>query len=586
MGIRSWAKMGNAARPRDQWRWALALVLLPSPALAAGDPSLALTLAPQSEGSNAEIGQLAVTMRLTDSAVTDGVLVSLPHVVTNVDTNALGLRHVTARDESGPLPLTVRDFETSAGTIRQWVVARPARGPVTLTFTAPAFAPAGTRGAAPPLELRNDAGAVSGNLGILLPLPHDDRPYRFSLDWALPGDAGTLRAASSLGLGDRTAPDPMALADIRRVYVMAGRIGTYPDAAAAPSGFFAAWQGQPGFAIAPLMAWTETLYGHYGRLFSVTEPQPYGVFMRMNPVNPGGGIGQYHSFVTTFGEQRGNDPEELKFTLAHEMFHTLQPYITDPDGLASSWFNEGLAVFYQRTLPLRFGMITPDAFLADLNFHAARLYTSIKADTPNDQIPSRFWADTRVRTLPYDRGSMYLATIDWQMRSASGGAKSLDDLMLAMLSLQKQGPKVSVDDWRELLRRELGEEAARGVDRALAGEIPLPESDAFGPCFRRTTKDLKRYDLGFAPEALVSSPRIIRGLVPGSAAEEAGLREGDEILRPVGQDGLQGEQAGVLTLAIRRDGIDRTISYVPRGETVAAWQWERVPGVPDDRCAR
>lgn len=564
---------------------AAALALLPCSALAAGYPSLAVILTPAPGEQAQGIADIAVTMRLDDAPAPDGVVASLPHVVTNVDTNALTLRQMQASDAAGPLRLTVRDVETPAGPSRQWIASRAIQGPVTLRFTAPAFAPAGTRGAAPPLELRNNAGAVSGNLGILLPLPEGHRRYRFSLNWALPQADGSLRGASSLGLGDRQATEPMSLADIRRVYVMAGRIGTFPASTAAASGFFAAWQGQPGFGIAPLMAWTETLYGHYRKLFAVGEPQPYGVFMRMNPVNPGGGIGQYHSFVTTFGEQRGNDPEELKFTLAHEMFHTLQPYITDPEGLASSWFNEGLAVFYQRTLPLRFGMISPDAFLADLNFHAARLYTSIKADTPNDQIPARFWADTRVRTLPYDRGSMYLATIDRQMRRASNGRKSLDDLMLAMLALQKHGRKVSVDDWRALLRRELGEEAARGVDRALAGEIPLPESDAFGPCFRRTTTDLRRYDLGFAPESLVSSPRIIKGLVPGSAADKAGLREGDEILRPVGQDGLQGEQTGVLTLSIRRNGADQTISYVPRGKTVASWQWERVPGMADDRCA-
>ncbi len=37
---------------------------------------------------------------------------------------------------------------------------------------------------------------------------------------------------------------------------------------------------------------------------------------------------------------------------------------------------------------------------------------------------------------------------------------------------------------------------------------------------------------------------------------------------------------------IRRDGRDFPISYLPRGETVQAWQWERVPGVPDSRCMR
>lgn len=581
---------GRNKRPGGRiWQGAVALALLPCPAPAADNPSLAISIEPRTGSDPAIISDVVVTMRLTDAAAHDGLVVQLPHVITNVDTNALSITHVQASDAAGLLQLSVRDVKTPAGPDRQWIADRAPQGDVTLRFSAPAFAPAGTRGAAPPVELRNDAGAVSGNLGILLPLPDDTRAYRFSLDWNLAGLKGDLQAASSLGLGNRRASDPMSLSDIRRVYVMAGRIGTFPatgpSASSAPSGFFAAWQGEPGFAIAPLMGWTETLYGHYGKLFSVTEPQPYGVFLRMNPVNPGGGIGQYHSFVTTFGEKRGNDPEELKFTLAHEMFHTLQPYITEPQGLASSWFNEGLAVFYQRALPLRFGMITPDAFLTDINFHAARLYTSIKADTPNEQIPALFWADTRVRTLPYDRGSMYLVTIDQQMRRKSGGTKSLDDLMLAMLALGKQGKPVSVSDWRELLRRELGENAALGVDRALAGEIPVPDSDAFGPCFRRITKDLRRYDLGFAPESLVSSPRIIKGLVAGSAAEQAGLRDGDEILMPVGQDGLQGEQTGVLTLSIRRDGADQTINYVPRGQTVPAWQWERVPGIADDRCA-
>ena len=96
---------------------------------------------------------------------------------------------------------------------------------------------------------------------------------------------------------------------------------------------------------------------------------------------------------------------------------------------------------------------------------------------------------------------------------------------------------------------------------------------------------MRRYELGFAPPALTESPRIVRDRIPDSAAANAGLRNGDEITRPVGQDQLQGEQDGILTLQLLRDGKPLTVSYKPRGETVATWQWRRKQGVSDSTCS-
>jgi S1-C subfamily serine protease len=76
----------------------------------------------------------------------------------------------------------------------------------------------------------------------------------------------------------------------------------------------------------------------------------------------------------------------------------------------------------------------------------------------------------------------------------------------------------------------------------------------------------------------------VHGLLPGSAADRAGLRNGDIIVKPVPQDAIQADQKATLTFLIRRDGKEFPITYLPRGETVQAYQWTRIPTVPEQKC--
>jgi hypothetical protein len=50
---------------------------------------------------------------------------------------------------------------------------------------------------------------------------------------------------------------------------------------------------------------------------------------------------------------------------------------------------EGLAVLYEGRLPLRYRLITPDAFLQNLNSHASRYYSSVMATQPNSEVAAR-----------------------------------------------------------------------------------------------------------------------------------------------------------------------------------------------------
>jgi predicted metalloprotease with PDZ domain len=293
-------------------------------------------------------------------------------------------------------------------------------------------------------------------------------------------------------------------------------------------------------------------------------------------MNAGGGAAFPNSFIVTYGT--GVTGESLKSILGHEMTHTW----TAAD--IGKWYSEGNAVYYQSLLPWRAGMITVDQFLADLNKTASRYYTNSLNNAPDDQIVPRFWEDTRIRVLPYDRGAMYFAVLNGRIGRKSAGKRSIDDLIQAMIGRSRAGQPVTEAVWLDLLRKDIGEDGPAVHRAMLAGELMLPESDDYGPCFRRTTKKIRRFELGFDPKSLIATPHIIHGLMPDSEAAKAGLRESDKVNYGVALDAVQGEVDRTLTLQVTRDGRTFPITYLPRGEAVDAYQWERIPGAAENVC--
>jgi predicted metalloprotease with PDZ domain len=431
------------------------------------------------------------------------------------------------------------------------------------------------RGAAPPLELRSEDGVFSGAAGAFLIMPESDQPHRLAVHWDFSAAPKNRQGLSTVGFGDARSADAAPPEELQSTYFMGGLLHRQP-ATPARSGFMAAWQGTPPFDAMPLMTWTESLYGYYLKFFEAPMGLPYAVFLRRNLINAGGGVEIGNSFVVTFGAD--TDPADLKGTLAHEMLHTFVGHLDSSESFAGSWFSEGLAVYYERLLPLRAGAITSADYLRDINTTAARYFTDALNNTPNDQIGARFWADTRVRVLPYDRGGLYFAVVNDEVRKASQGKRSLDDMVLEMLKGRRAGHPSTEQTWRQIIARELGEKGIKQFDAMLAGELIVPASDAFGTCYERTTAPLRRYELGFTPDVLAEPTRIVRGLIPGSAAARAGLADGDHIVKPVPQDKIQADQDAMLHLQVQRGDKTLDISYLPRGETVDAYQWKAKAG--------
>ena len=551
-------------------------------AFLAPPPALSIVVKPGPVSKEQHVDYVDVMETVEQSEAPAGVpLLTLPLVYDNVESVANTLTEFSVSDAQGTVALTVQDDAASdPAAKRRWLANRPVHGTLTVHYRAPITNAVQARGSGPPFGIRTEAGGFSGLGRVFVILPFSSQRYRIQLHWDLMALGPHAAAMSSFGDGDIDLPAGLASRVADAYFMAGGDLHRYPKTIS-HGGFASVWLGSPPFDAARVMAWTQKLNSWYTRFFSGDPTQPYRVFMRFNPVNPGGGVEIPNSFVATFdGSTKADD---LQLTLAHEMLHTWGPRLK-PEGFPTQWFTEGTAVFYQRVLPLRAGLLSPERFLADLNETAVRYYTNSQIAAPNDEIGKRFWEDTRIRVLPYDRGAFYFSVVNDQIRKASGGKRSLDDLILDLVRRGRHDEILDGSGWVALLEKEVGAVARATYDSMLAGGVMLPEADAFGPCFERTTGKFRRFELGFDGKSMTTHPRIVRGLIPGSAAAQAGLRDGDEIVAPVGLDALQGQQDATLTLQIRRDGSVFPLTYLPRGAETDAYQWRRVPGVPDKKC--
>ncbi|MXO66179.1 peptidase M61 [Altererythrobacter endophyticus] len=549
-----------------------------SPAVAAAQDAaqFAIELTPAAVDNEGAVRNVHVALTI-DAVEADAgdALLHLPVMASTVSTAADRLTGLSASDASGPIMLTAHDdIRDDANVERRWSTDRAVSGTVQVSYDVP-IDPHRPLIARPAYELRTQDSTFSGAGNAFLLLPEDDRQRIVDVDWQLDAIGADARGASSFGVGDLTTQEPYATGDLHRAYFMGGKPGLHQSA---DGRFFSVWQGEFGFPAEELMNWTDRLQQYYGDFFGY-KPPVFGVFGRTNTLNPGSGIGLTHSFAFTFSKDLSQ--QDLRGLLAHEMLHawvnSLDGSMDQAGGLAKSWFGEGLAVHYQRLLPYHAGLISAEDFLDDLNSTAGRYYTNALIDTPNSEVPAGFWLDTRIRTLPYDRGSLYFAKLDAQIRAKTQGQYSLDYIVRNMLAARRDGEPMDMALWKAWLFEMLGQQELDDFDAMLNGAVQVPPSDAFGRCFTRVTKKLQRFDLGFEPALLASEDRVIEGLDPASNAAAAGLRNGDKVLNSFPTDSLQGDQEAMVTLKLRRGEKELDVTYLPRGEWVDAYQWEQVP---------
>lgn len=483
-------------------------------------------------------------------------------------TGPQAMEGLVVTDDAGPVPLTPEKADSPAA----WTAGRPVQGVLTVRYRLPVTNDDRATGG-PPINVRVDGAGVSAVGGFLMARPATKSAYRVALTWDLSAMGAGAAAVSSFGDGD-VSLGAGPLARIFDAFYMAGPLRRQPDPPTGP--FQALWSGEPGFDPRPALLWAQQLHGWMSAFFRDPAEPPYRIFLRYNPApNAGGGAAYPRSFLWTYGQ--GVAAAHMQSILGHEMTHTWTA------AEIGKWYSEGDAVYYQQRLPWMAGMVSADAYLADINKTAARYYTNDLRGLSDAQAMDGYWGDVRKIVIPYDRGALYFAALNGKIRKASGGKRSVDDLVRVVVERNRREEATSEADWTALVRAELGEDGVALHNAMLAGEVIVPDSDAYGSCFRRVAAKVRRYELGYRQDLAVREG-VVRGLIAGSEAEKAGIREGDRVVLRTNTDGAQRDPAMTVTVKITRDARTFAVTYLPRGAAVDVWQWARAPGVPDAAC--
>ena len=195
-----------------------------------------------------------------------------------------------------------------------------------------------------------------------------------------------------------------------------------------------------------------------------------------------------------------NQPlKDIVQILSHESMHSwIGREIGGPlpkDEAIGYWVSEGFDDWVSARILIRTGDWTLGDYADYLN-RVLRRYAKSKArNVANREIPEKFWSDSAVGQIPYDRGHLFALMIDGELRRRSGGKLTLDDVLLAQMARAQEQKKSGTPTPAALLfpimvREKSGLDIAPLVDRYIErGETLTLPADLFGPCATIETKD-------------------------------------------------------------------------------------------------
>jgi predicted metalloprotease with PDZ domain len=274
--------------------------------------------------------------------------------------------------------------------------------------------------------------------------------------------------------------------------------------------------------------------------------------------------------------------------LAHEYMHSWVPIalggLPEEDEPRDYWFSEGFNDYLASKVLLRSGIWSLSDWAADKNETLLRYGQSPAKTAGGAEIAKRFWTDTAVQQVSYDRGHLLAVKLDSQIAARSGGKQSLESVLRTQRRAAEGSPELAVALFRKTLLAETGIDLDPDLDRyARRGEILLLPADLLGDCARVVTERRKAFTRGYDADATRRAAGVIAGVDKEGPAYAAGLRDGMQLVRR--EAGKIGDASVELAYRVAEGGVERVISYMPEGKAEFEVQRLELTSTPQTEAA-
>ena len=315
----------------------------------------------------------------------------------------------------------------------------------------------------------------------------------------------------------------------------------------------------------------------------------YTFFFHFGPYPEVGGGGMEHSNCTAISTSSGDAAASVT---AHEFFHAwnvkrIRPQTLEPVDYTKEmytralWFAEGVTSAYGDYTLERSGLWSKDQFYAnlageigELDSRPAHRWQSVEEASLNAWLEGYDEYRLPERSISYyNKGEIVGDMLDLAIRDATDNHKSLDDVLRRMYDVYAQQGRFYDDSQGvEAIAEEVaGAKFDDFFRRYVAGTDEIPYDKFFNAAGlelkaeKRAAPALGFWTSSRSPDAQTRVSQV----VPGSAAETAGLQAGDALLTLNGQPMprylpmwlRQHEPGETVTLRVQRDNQELDLKF-------------------------
>ena len=283
---------------------------------------------------------------------------------------------------------------------------------------------------------------------------------------------------------------------------------------------------------------------------------PYEKYIFLLHLSPGGGGGLEHKnccslLYPRFGFQGEEKHNRFMQLVAHEFFHLWNVKRIRPAALEkfdyegenytpSLWFSEGTTSYYDLIIPRRAGIYDDKEFLAELSKEITRFLTTPGrlvqplSESSFDAWIKLYRPDTNSSNSQmsyYLKGEMVTLLLDLLIRDRTQGAKSFDDVLVAMWE-QFGKPEIGFTETqlKNIIESIASQDLTEFYDRYIHGVEELPFNEylkPFGTELQPVAANTPCLGINVKSE---HGRELIKSVASNSPAQLAGIDAGDELL--------------------------------------------------------